>query len=448
MFSLIVSVKDEKKLNSVLLPSLKIVDTYLCKNKNPPLQLIIVKGNKSLTKNYNDGLKQCHYQTKFFIHEDVDLRDNDNNPLFININQLFNSYPDTGLIGLVGTTENPYGFWWNCSRESIVGHVVCNGEYWKWDIGKPCYDVNLIDGMFMATNKNIQFSEDIEGFHFYDLDYCQVMKKAGYKIKVVPHLVEHKATSKDIAHIDPTYYCKKWNISSVKLNPDTKLLVMCSSHQRPDRVRDTIKSFNETKSAGTELILYVADNDPHIEKYRVMLQETSQKHIIGPYKTMVEVLNYLSCDCFPNLPYYAEVNDDHVYRSKEWDKKLIEAIDKKKGWAIAYGFTENLPTAIMISGKLIRTLGFFLPPNFSHTHVDNYIMDIGKTLDLLTQVPEVMIDHLHFNFGKAPLDDNYKVVNDISTLTVGEKALAFWNENNRENDINRIKLAMEQKHDA
>jgi Glycosyltransferase like family len=451
MFSLIVSVKDNKKLNSILLPSLNNLHKYLYDNHLPDLQLITVSGERSLSKNYNQGITQSIWKTKFFIHEDVDIRDSQI-PLFFKVQSLFNLFPDTGLVGLVGTTETPQGFWWNCKRESIVGHVFCNGEYLRWNVDELYYDVKIIDGMFMATNTDVKFSEDIEGFDFYDCDYSSTIRRMGYEIKVLTHLVDHKSTIKNLSNANADYYNKKWssyfkwNIETKPaIEPNTKLLVMCSSHNRPDRVQDTIKSFNETKSEGTELIIYVGENDPKIEEYRKALKELNQKHIIGPYKTMVEVLNCLSCEYYPDLPYYAEVNDDHIYRTKSWDKKLIEAIDKKKGWAISYGFTENLPTAIMISGKLVKTLGFFLPPNFLHTFVDNYILDIGNALDLLIQVPDVVVDHMHYIFGKAELDDNYKFVSQASTLIKGEEDFRYWRENCRENDINKIKTAMEQE---
>jgi hypothetical protein len=211
MYSLIVSVKDQSKLNSILLPSLVPLHKYLYDNHLPNMQLILVEGSESLAKNYNSGLKQSEWKTKFFIHEDVDIKDTVV-PLFVRVDSLMNLYPDTGLVGLAGTTENPKGFWWNCTKESIVGHVYCNDDYWRWNIDKPYYDAKVIDGMFMATNTNIKFSEDIEGFHLYDSDYCNKMLQYGYTIKVLTHAVVHMATLKDLSKINIEYYNNKWSI--------------------------------------------------------------------------------------------------------------------------------------------------------------------------------------------------------------------------------------------
>jgi FkbM family methyltransferase len=214
MFSLIVSVKDKRTFNSVLLPSLNYLHEYLRNHQLPHIQLIpIYDGNKSITKNYNKGLEQSLWKIKFFIHEDVDIKDTQI-PLFIKVYSLFNLFPDTGLIGLVGTTENSPGFWWNCSRNSIMGHVLCCNEYWKWDIDEIYRDVNVVDGMFMATNTDIKFSEDIDGFHLYDSDYSNTIRKAGLKVKVLTHLVDHRATYKDLSKVNIDYFNKKWNLFS------------------------------------------------------------------------------------------------------------------------------------------------------------------------------------------------------------------------------------------
>lgn len=215
MYSVIVSSKDKDVFNSVLMPSLYPIRKYLDDNKLPDLDIVIVEGTEALTKNYNKGIKKSKYKTKFFIHEDVDILDEGYISIFFKIDFLFKYFPDTGLVGLVGTTEIPKGFWWNCSRSSIKGVVKSDNTsdgYFKWDCSKEYFDVKLIDGFFMASNTNIEFSEDISGFHFYDLDYCHKVRENGYGIKTIPHVALHKATNKDLFEVDSTYYDNKWNL--------------------------------------------------------------------------------------------------------------------------------------------------------------------------------------------------------------------------------------------
>ena len=216
MYSVIVSIKNREVYEYILLPSLANIKKYLAERKLPDLQIIEVSGNISLSQNYNIGLDLAKYKTKFFIHEDIDLIDDKSIPLFVKIDSLFNLYEDVGLIGVVGTTEISPGFWWtDIDFYKKYGHVL-HGRYHQYiqhNIDKKFYeDIKLIDGMFMATNTNIRFSEDIKGFHFYDVDYCHVVRQNNLKIMIIPHMVNHMSYGTDVEKIDASYYNMKWDL--------------------------------------------------------------------------------------------------------------------------------------------------------------------------------------------------------------------------------------------
>lgn len=213
MYSVIVSSVDFDRLYKILYPSLDRVQKYLSDKDLPPLDIVVVSGFESITKNYNEGIFRAKYKLKFFIHDDIDIMDL-YDPLFIKVEDLFRRFPNTGLIGVAGTTGNPTGWWWDCPPETMVGQVNMKGnvnEYWKWNISKPFFDVNYIDGIFMATSTDVKFSEDIKGFHLYDIDYCNCIKAKGYDIKVINHMVTHDWIKKPI-ETDFTYYRQKWQL--------------------------------------------------------------------------------------------------------------------------------------------------------------------------------------------------------------------------------------------
>lgn len=211
MYSVIVSTVNHGKLYNILYPSLEKVQKYLSDKKLPPLDLVVVSGFESITRNYNEGMSRAKYKLKFFIHDDIDIEDRFE-PIFVKVDNLIKRFPNTGLVGVAGTTGNPTEWWWETPPETMVGQVNMTGnvnEYWKWNISKPFFDVNYVDGIFMATPTDIKFSEDIKGFHLYDVDYCNVMKQNGYDIKVINHMVTHNWIKKPIS-TDFTYYKQKW----------------------------------------------------------------------------------------------------------------------------------------------------------------------------------------------------------------------------------------------
>jgi len=228
---------------------------------------------------------------------------------------------------------------------------------------------------------------------------------------------------------------------NVKFDPaQLTLLTMCSSKNRPSRLKEMLDSFHATRSAGTEILVYVSEDDPGLNEYKKYLGEYN--HIIGPNRSMSEVLNHICTELYPDVKYYSELNDDHICRTKEWDRLMINAIEKAGGWGITYGQTRHLPTAIMVSGNIIRTLGYIFYPELKHLYIDNYIEDLGKGIGKLIYVPEVNIEHMHAHFGMARHDDTYERVYSNEQNIIGLKAYENWKRNKKDEDIIKLMNVM------
>lgn len=234
----------------------------------------------------------------------------------------------------------------------------------------------------------------------------------------------------------------------------TRLLSICPSRSRPEKLAYMLKTFDETKSEGTEMVVYVADDDPRLKEYIPVLD--GRDYRIGPRKTIVEVNNYFTTEVYPGLPYYQEVNDDHAYRTKGWDEKLIHVIEfHGLGWGIACGedtvhkHWQNIkhPSAALISGNIVRALGYFFWPKLKHLGCDGFIRDIGEGIDKLFYVPDVRIEHLHFVNKKADFDKdpNYSSIYTKEATEYMEGVILEWQRDFKWRDINRIKDAMEKE---
>lgn len=229
-----------------------------------------------------------------------------------------------------------------------------------------------------------------------------------------------------------------------------RLLTICPSRGRPKLLKRMLDSFYATKSEWTDIFVYVADDDPWLHEYQII-----PKVFIGPRRSLVDVINYAACELYPGLDYYQEVNDDHVYHTDKWDEKLIGKIEYGGNkFGMAWGQdgmnnkeTPNLPTAVVMSGPLVRALGYFFSPNFKHIACDDALLDIGNELKLVYYNPEVYIEHVHYyaivnGKHKAPADDNYRAIYDPKVLEEARQKLHEWRSCDLMNDLERVRNAI------
>ena len=126
----------------------------------------------------------------------------------------------------------------------------------------------------------------------------------------------------------------------------------------------------------------------------------------------------------------ASLSDDHVPRTPGWDRILLDAIDAMGGTGIAYGddqiMRERLPTAVVISSNIVAALGWMCEPSLAHFCVDNVWKDLGQGAGCLAYVPEVVIEHLHWINGGAPMDATYEEGGIYSPDCADARAYAQW----------------------
>lgn len=151
------------------------------------VELIPVRGAKSMCHGYNMGMKQTDAKYKVYIHQDTFIA----NKNFIG--DLLNVFKDKaiGALGVIGARKLPKsGIWWDglrtvgrvlhaCEAESVVDST-CR------DIDGAYVDVEAVDGLLFATQVDLPWREDLfNGWHFYEIAQSMEMWRHGYKV-VVP----------------------------------------------------------------------------------------------------------------------------------------------------------------------------------------------------------------------------------------------------------------------
>jgi len=224
------------------------------------------------------------------------------------------------------------------------------------------------------------------------------------------------------------------------------MLVICASRSRPDRIKEMLSSYEETKTGDTDIVIYLDDDDPKLREYQLNGYNVE----IGKHRTLGEVANYI-IEKYPSYDYYSEINDDMVFKTVGWDKILTDTIKNKgNGWGIAFGDDlmgsgkKMLPTQVVISNTIIKALGYIAPSCLKHLYRDVFWRDLGRGINNLFYCPEVIIEHKHWSIKKSELDDTYKTVN--SRLHSEHRLYKEYKKIGLQSDINKVKEAYENSH--
>ncbi len=138
----------------------------------------IINNGESLTSAYNRGLSEAKYDIVVFCHDDLTIETKQWGHKLL---KQFKANPTFGIIGVAGTKYMATsGKWWE-DKKKMYGRVAHTHEGRTWlssysrDLGTSLEDVVVVDGVFFAIDKTkavLPFDEAVEGFHFYDVDFC------------------------------------------------------------------------------------------------------------------------------------------------------------------------------------------------------------------------------------------------------------------------------------
>lgn len=167
-------------------------------------------------------------------------------------------------------------------------------------------------------------------------------------------------------------------------------------------------SFMATKSPTTDIVIYLDNDDPRLAEYDVAGYDC----IVGDRKNVIALHNEMA-RVREGYDYYMPINDDIIFRTPSWDKKLISEIKGNGGWGIAYpnDLSGNnrieLPTFGVISANIVDTLGYIYPENLLALLGDVFLKDLGSNIGKLFYRADVIIEHNHTCLGKAKNDEIY-----------------------------------------
>jgi hypothetical protein len=179
------------------------------------------------------------------------------------------------------------------------------------------------------------------------------------------------------------------------------LLIVVPTRGRPANVRRLVGALAQTLESRAELALGLDDDDPTLPETYVAVADAPfpvNLHT-GRRNTWGAWTNDIAISAVGRFRALCSLGDDHVPLTQGWDTRLIGAIDGAGGTGFAYandllqGY--RLPTAVVVSSDIVRSLGWLCQPSLRHYFADNVWMALGESAECIKYLPFVAIEHRH-----------------------------------------------------
>lgn len=223
------------------------------------------------------------------------------------------------------------------------------------------------------------------------------------------------------------------------------MAVLVPSRGRPDNIARLLKAWEATSTGVADLIVCIDyDDDKHDDYLDILggLVPSWVKLQRGTRKRLGGTLNFVAPPVAAAYEVVGFMGDDHVPRTIDWDGQVWQSA---RG-AVVYGndlvMGPNLPTAVFMDARIVRTLGHFVLPGQLHLFMDNYWKTLGEQLGILRYLPEVIIEHAHPIAGKAEWDEGYVANNASDVWEHDERIYKEWVATSMPADIAKVKAVL------
>jgi hypothetical protein len=194
--------------------------------------------------------------------------------------------------------------------------------------------------------------------------------------------------------------------------------------------------------------VYVDEDDPEVEEYKKFSSDIVNI-LVGPAKSVSQSWNDL---CFKSD---AEIlmmgNDDQVYITEGWDCVIEEAAAKYKDDIYCMWVNDNYKKEKqccfpIVSRKWVEILGYFTPGVFNFGYNDTWIFDLGKKLNRLQYIDDVVVEHRHFtkHSGEADNTTQRNRTGPKGNLYAVDQKIWEQTEYKREEDYKKLKKCLDE----
>lgn len=224
--------------------------------------------------------------------------------------------------------------------------------------------------------------------------------------------------------------------------------ILCPTRKRKKNVQRLIDSALNTACdrKNIEFVFYIDNDDLEtIDYLNNQTQHTNILFLNGARIILSEMWN--RCYEKSSSDIVMLCGDDIVFRSENWDTKVLKEFDKYgdkiifvHGDDLCHG--SNLGTHGFLHKNWIKTIGYAAPPYFSCDFTDTWITEVSNIIKRHIYLPDVITEHMHPSLNKAELDLTHQ---ERIARGKADNVLEIYNSlnNERKEDAKKLKNFIE-----
>lgn len=193
------------------------------------------------------------------------------------------------------------------------------------------------------------------------------------------------------------------------------IAVLVPTRGRPDNIRRLIEAFTRTAAMeSTHLWVCVDRDDLRCDEYKDVQAQEWGSPVLWTYGEPARLAawhNRMAPQLWQKHTILGSWGDDHYPHTQGWDVLVDQAFASQPQPALVYGDDgfqgATLPTASFLHSNIVKAFGYWCPPRLEHLYIDNWWDEVGKAFGR-RYLPEMKIEHLHWQTGQADNDETYQ----------------------------------------
>jgi hypothetical protein len=221
-----------------------------------------------------------------------------------------------------------------------------------------------------------------------------------------------------------------------------KIALLIPTRNRPNSIKHILEEYKIYGNGYIDFVIGVDEDDEYIGDYVRLANDYNVILYIAQRKRLGPTLNDMSVKYAKKYFALGFIGDDMRPRTEGWDGKIMSSLQQLKT-GIVHGddghWGKDLATQVFMTSDIVQTLGYMVPPGMIHMYLDNFWSEFAREINKFVYRGDILIEHLHPAWGKAPKDSLYEETNTNERMNSDRLLYEKYKDEYFDADARRVK---------